>query len=405
MFLPVPDRSGGASADPGSAAETASASPADPIFGGQLWLAPLTRGGHQAFRRLCVEFGAQVTVGEMCVVRRLLRRDAKEFALLRGYPDEPFFGVQLADRQPESLAEGARIAEGKGCRFLDLNCGCPTHEITGRGLGASLLKKPGRLGRLVEAMRKAVSIPVTVKLRSGWSAARPNVSELARVCEEAGAAAVVIHGRSREQRYTHAADWELVGRVAAERRIPVVGNGDILTHYEARDRQDQARVAAVMIGRGALIKPWIFQEIRTGRAWDPAAEERVRLIYHFVELLRERFGTDERGARRCQDFLAWHLDFFSRYRPLPEARFGAMAREHPLIQTRLSPDDNLEPLETLLRDPRPEVHTRLSDMFVLADGAEEALEQAFRLARENSPPSPSENGDRSRPRGEREWTG
>ncbi|MFI5184053.1 MAG: tRNA-dihydrouridine synthase family protein, partial [Vicinamibacteria bacterium] len=315
----------------------------DSSFAGRLWLAPLTRGGHLAFRRLCVEFGAEVTVGEMVVVRRLLQNKSSEFALLKSHPDEPLFGVQLADRHPETLAEGARIAEGRGARFVDLNCGCPIDQITRKGLGASLLKKPGRLRRLVEAMRKAVSVPVTVKLRAGWSEGRENVSDLARVCEEAGAAAITLHARTRDQRYSKAADWDLIGRVAAERGIPVVGNGDILTHFEARDRMARANVSSVMIARGALIKPWLFREIREGRSLLLSAEERLGVLWRFVELLREHFGSDDRGRARILRFLPWHLGFFCRYRPLPEAVFEAPSREHPLIQTRLADDEERSP--------------------------------------------------------------
>ena len=161
--------------------------------------------------------------------------------MLRSHPSEPFFGVQLADRAPDTLAEGARIAEARGARFVDLNCGCPIDQMTRRGLGASLLQKPGRLARLVAAMVAAVQVPVTVKLRLGWREGKENVAELARACEEAGAAAIAIHGRTREQRYSRAADWDAIGRVAAERGVPVVGNGDILTHYEARDRACDGR--------------------------------------------------------------------------------------------------------------------------------------------------------------------
>jgi len=211
-------------------------------FEDKVVLAPLTFGGNLPFRRLCVEFGAEVTVGEMAVVRKLRSGSPSEFALLRSHPDEPFFGVQLADRRAETLAEAARLAESRGARFVDLNCGCPINEITRRGLGASLLRKPSRLGRLVEAMKGAVSVPVTVKVRSGWSEGKPNVAEVARVCEESGADAIAIHARTREQRYNRSADWDLIGRVAAGRRIPVIGNGDILTHYEARERMAQAGV-------------------------------------------------------------------------------------------------------------------------------------------------------------------
>jgi tRNA-dihydrouridine synthase 3 len=316
----------------------------------------------------------------MVVVRNLLRDKASEFALLRSHPEEPFFGVQLADKKPDSLAEGARIAEQRGARFVDLNCGCPIFQITGRGLGASLLKKPGRLARLVAGLRAAVSVPVTVKIRTGWSEAKINVSEVARACEEAGAAAITIHGRSREQRYSQAADWELIGRVAAERTIPVVGNGDILTHFEARTRMEQSGVTSIMLARGALIKPWLFREIREGRSWLPTAHERLGVLWSFVGRLREHFHDDERGRRRMLGFLPWHLGFFCRYRPLPEEEFGEQARQHPLLQTRMAIGTDLSPLEALLRDPRTETHEEFARALVESGTQEEALERALALA-------------------------
>lgn len=353
----------------------------DPLpFDGSLWLAPLTRGGHLPFRRLCVEWGAEVTVGEMAVVKHLLRGRKAEFALLKSAPSEPCFGVQLADRKPESLVEGARLAESRGARFVDLNCGCPIAEITGRGLGASLLLKPSRLARLVEAMAKAVRIPVTVKLRTGWSEDKINVREVARACEEAGALAIAIHGRSREQRYSRAADWELIGSVAAERSVPVIGNGDILTHYEAQARRARSGVRSLMIGRGALIKPWIFREIREGRDWLPTDAERLAVLWRFVLLLREHFGADERGRRRILGFLPWHLDFFSRYRPLPEAEHVARAAEGPLIHQRREVGEGLAPLERLLRDPRPQTHEALAELLLDAGDEADARTRAEALA-------------------------
>jgi tRNA-dihydrouridine synthase 3 len=355
-------------------------------FAGKLWLAPLTRGGHLAFRRLCVSFGAEVTVSEMVVARNLLRGRKAEFALLKSHPEEPLFGVQLADRRPESLAEAGRIAEGRGARFLDLNCGCPIDAITRRGLGASLLRKPARLARLIEALRRAVRVPVTVKLRTGWAAGRENLEQLARACEEAGAQAIVVHGRTREQRYGHAADWDRIGRVAAERRIPVVGNGDILTHYEAHERWSRTGVASIMLARGALIKPWLFREIHERRAWEPGAEERLGIYWRFVELLRDHFGAEARGRRRILGFLPWHLGFFCRYRPLPAADYLAASRRHPLLQTRLPRDAPASSLEALLRDPRPETHERLAEALLDARSPEEAEERARVLARDASFP-------------------
>jgi tRNA-dihydrouridine synthase 3 len=355
------------------------ASPASP-FSGKLWLAPLTFGGNLPFRRLCVELGAEITVGEMAVVFRLLKDRNSEFALLRSHPGEPFFGAQLAERKPEALAEGARLAVSRGARFVDLNCGCPIDAITRHGLGSSLLRKPARLGRLVAALKRAVSVPVTVKIRTGWHAGRENVSEVAKACEEAGASAITIHGRTREQRYTRAADWDLIGQVAAERGVPVVGNGDILTHYEARERMRRSGVTSVMLARGALIKPWLFREIREGSTWLPSADERLGVLFRFVELLREHFRDDERGRRRMLQFLPWHLNFFCRYRPLPDAEFEARSREHPLLQSRIALPGNALALECLLADARPETHARFAAELIEASTREEATFRAARLA-------------------------
>jgi len=359
---------------------TPSALPGASPFQDAVVLAPLTVGGNLPFRRLCVELGAQVTFGEMAIVRKLLGGSPSEFALLKSHPEEAFFGVQLADNKPDSLAEGARLAESRGARFVDLNCGCPIHEITRRGLGASLLRKPSRLGRLVAAMAGAVKVPVTVKLRVGWREGEANVAQVARVCEENGAAAIAIHGRTREQRYSRAADWEIVGRVASERGVPVIGNGDILTHYEARDRQARFGVRSVMLARGALIKPWLFREIREGREWLPSPEERLSVLWRFVELLREHFGTDERGQKRMRRFLPWHLNFFCRYVPLPEETYGEQAREHPLLQSRLQPPPPASPLERLLGDARPETHLLLAEELLTSTARDEALARAVALA-------------------------
>ncbi|MGD8895817.1 MAG: tRNA-dihydrouridine synthase family protein [Acidobacteriota bacterium] len=352
----------------------------DSPFAGKVVLAPLTVGGNLPFRRLCVELGAQVTVGEMAMVRKLLSGSPSEFALLKSHPEESFFGVQLADRKKDSLAEGARIAESRGARFVDLNCGCPIHEITRRGLGASLLRKPRKLGLLVDAMKKAVSVPVTVKLRTGWKEGKENVCEVARICEESGADAITVHARTREQRYSRAADWDVVGRVAAERGIPVIGNGDILTYYEARERMARSGVTSLMLARGALIKPWLFREVRTGEAWEPTGEERVQVLWRLVELLHDHFGEDERGRRRAMRFLPWHMNFFCRYRPLPEERYEESARRHPLLQSRLDGGQAETPLERLLADTRPETHQRMAEELLGSATAEEALARAQQLA-------------------------
>jgi tRNA-dihydrouridine synthase 3 len=359
-------------------------------FDGKLWLAPLTFGGNLPFRRLCVEFGAEVTVGEMAVVRKLLQRRQAEYALLRSHPSETMFGAQLADRDEGTLAEGARIAAGKGARFIDLNCGCPIFEFTRRGLGSGLMLKPRKIAGLVAAMKAAVDVPVTVKLRLGYSDDKRNVSEVARLAEEAGASAITIHGRTREARYSKAADWDAIGAVAAERSVPVVGNGDILTCYEARDRMARAGVRSVMLARGALIKPWLFREIHEDRTWLPTPVERLGVLWAFLGLLLEHFGADERGRTRVRQFLSWHLGFFHRYRPLPEEDHLEASRAHPLLQTRQDLGEGLEPLEALLRDARPAVHERLADALLWSASFAEAVERAGAVDRSGDAPTGDE---------------
>jgi tRNA-dihydrouridine synthase 3 len=322
----------------------------------------------------------------MVVVHNLQRGKSAEFALLKSHPSEPCFGVQIADRSEAGVAEGARLAEARGARFVDLNCGCPIAQFTGRGLGASLMRKPSKLARLVAAMTRAVAIPVTVKLRTGWSAEKANVREVARACEEAGASAIAVHGRSREQRYQRAADWDLIGKVAAERGIPVVGNGDVLTHYEARERLSRSGASSLMLARGALIKPWLFREIGEGRSWEPSAEERLSVLWRFAGFLREHFGEGERGRRRILYFLPWHLGFFSRYRPLPEAEHAQAALDHPLIHHRHELGDELPPLEALLRDPREGTQARLADALLEATAFDDLLARALDLAAAVGPP-------------------
>jgi len=332
-------------------------------FHGQTLLAPLTRGGNLPFRRLCVDLGAVITISEMAYARQILRRSKAELALLRHHESETCFGVQLATAKPDEAVRAGHAAVDRGAAFVDLNVGCPIHDVVRRGMGATLLRRPAALARVVEAMVRELPVPVTVKIRSGWSEDRPVALALGRAIEDAGAAAVALHPRSRVQRYSRAADWQLVAALVEALSIPVIGNGDILTHYEARQRRRESGCAALMIGRGALIKPWLFREIAEGREWQPTAEERVELYWRLAGYQKDHFRDDDRGRERAMRFLPWHLDFLSRYRPLPEEKWGESSREHPLIQTRVADEDDITILEAVLRDPRAEMHERIAGVL------------------------------------------
>lgn len=340
-------------------------------FAGQVLLAPLTKGGNLPFRRLCLAHGARITMSEMAYAYQVVRKRSTELALLRKHPDEPCFGVQIAASRPDDAVAAGREAVARGASFVDLNCGCPIHDTVKRGMGAQLLKKRSLLARIVEAMARELPVPVTVKIRLGWSEGENVALEIGRMVQEAGAAALAVHGRSREQRYSKAADWDAIGALVPELRIPVIGNGDIGTWYEARDLWQRAGCAAVMIGRAALIKPWIFREIAAGQAWEPDAEARIGVYWQFVRYLKEHFREDDKGRKRAMFFLPWHLGFLCRYRPLPEAQWREASRRHPLLQTRMPDEPDLPVLERLLRDSREAVHAALAaELWESADAAD-----------------------------------
>jgi len=284
------------------------------IFEGALVMAPMSRGTDLPFRRLCAEWGATVALGEMAYAHKVTGRERGDRPLLRRSPHERIFGAQLAGKDPEVMAEAARVAEGEGADFVDVNLGCPIDEVTRRGFGASLLRRPSKVGAIVAAMKAAVSVPVTVKLRLGWSQDEPTYLKVARAAAEAGADAIALHARSRAQRYRKAADWGAVAALVAEVRVPVIGNGDVLTWRDAAARRAETGCSSVMIGRWALAKPWIFREHAEGRDILPNSGERLAVLERYVELCREYFRDDEKGRARTRRFLAFHQDFFRRWR-------------------------------------------------------------------------------------------
>jgi tRNA-dihydrouridine synthase 3 len=286
-------------------------------------------------------------VSEMVVARRLKQRRQSEFALIRRAPSEPCFGVQLAGNKPEEIAWAAALVESRGADFVDLNLGCPIDHFTRMGLGAALGRQPTRVRRIVEAMRQAVKVPVTVKIRLGWNAEHRNYIDLARAIVDGGADAITVHGRTREARYRTEADWAAIGEVAAAVPVPVVGNGDLLFPHEAAEHLAASGCSALMTARGALIKPWIFKEIATGEYWDITGEERLALYRRYVDLAREHWGRngvlDEHGHERLREFLKWHVGFWVRYAPRrPDGSW-------PTMQQRESAFVPRSPLEALLR--------------------------------------------------------
>jgi len=303
------------------------------FFADRIAMAPMATGGNLPYRRLCREYGADLTCSEMVVADKLVAGSRAELPLLRSHPLEATFGVQLCGKRPEVVAEAARRAVALGARFIDLNFGCPIDLVVRRGAGAALLQRPAKLGQIVAAVRASVAVPLSVKIRAGYQEGRINALDTARAAVDAGADALVVHGRTREQRYRRAADWELIARVADSVAVPVIGNGDILTPWDVPARVAGTRIASVLVARGALIKPWIFRELKEGRPWLPTVAERWAVMRRYYDYATEHFGDDEKGQSRVKRFFLWHLGFWHRYRPWSEADFHAAAPE-PLIQTR-----------------------------------------------------------------------
>ncbi len=328
---------------------------------GAMVMGPMTKGSNLPYRQLCVELGARVTVSEMTVARRLKQRRAAEFALIRRFEGEPCFGVQLAGTNPDELAWAAALVEARGADFVDLNCGCPIDHFTHKGLGAALGRQPGRLRRLIEAMKRAVSrVPVTAKIRLGWSDTDRNYLEQARALVDGGADVLTVHGRTRSARYRTDANWNCIGEIAAAVPVPVIGNGDILYGHEADLRRQQAGCVAVMTARAALIRPWVFREPESGYVPLPA-HERVGIYRRYVTLARAHWGDDEHGLQRVRQFVRWHLDFWCREAPRhPDGSFPAM-------QGRESGPPTGDPLERLLARTDAAAHDYLMDRLVQRD--------------------------------------
>jgi tRNA-dihydrouridine synthase 3 len=325
------------------------------VLTGALVMAPMTKGSNLPYRRLCVELGARVTISEMTVARRLKQRRKGEFALIRKFEGEPFFGVQLAGTNPEELGWAAALVESRGVDLVDLNCGCPIDHFTRKGIGAALGRQPARIRRIVEAMKQAVGhVPVTVKLRLGWNEEMRNVVDQARAAVDGGADALFVHGRTRNARYRFAADWEAIGSVVSAVPVPVVGNGDVLFPQDIDHARRRSGCAGVMSARGVLIKPWLFREVTDGYR-DLSTDERVAIYRRYVTLAKEHWGGDAHGLERVRQFTRWHIDFWHRY--LPRRADGTL----PNIQIREREWHYPTPLDAFLARTDETAHEYLAD--------------------------------------------
>lgn len=276
-----------------------------------LVLGPMAGVTDWAFRTVCAELGANITVTEMVSSRALVYKDQKSAALLRKN-EGSLCGAQIFGNNPQIMAEAAVMAlEISGCDFLDINMGCPMPKIANSGDGCGLMCTPELAGDIVSAVVKAVDVPVTIKCRLGWDKGSLNVLEFTKRMEGSGAAMVTVHGRTRGMLYSGVADWDYITKVKQQLSIPVIANGDIVSGETAVKCLKRTGADGVMIGRATFGDPWIFAEAKAAMAGQPVPErpplkERVDVAVRQFELARDDHG-EKIACLEARKHFAWYL--------------------------------------------------------------------------------------------------
>ncbi len=276
-------------------------------------LAPLCGVTDHIFRGICYELGCELAYTEMISAMGYLcapNQQATRELMIRG-KNEPRLILQLFGKDPEIVAEAAaRIDALEIYDGIDLNMGCPARKVACSGEGSGLMRTPEIAARMIRETAKAVSIPVSVKMRLGWDREHINAPEFARMAEDAGAAEITVHGRTREQQYSGKADWEMIARIKEGIHIPVIGNGDIFRAEDALRRMRETRVDGVMVGRGVLGNPWIFRDIRRMMNGEPpegvTPDERKEMIRKHYTLMLKHL-PEHIAVREMRKHIGWYL--------------------------------------------------------------------------------------------------
>eukprot|EP00767_Chilomastix_cuspidata_P006791 gnl/Chilomastix_cuspidata/726.p3 GENE.gnl/Chilomastix_cuspidata/726~~gnl/Chilomastix_cuspidata/726.p3 ORF type:complete len:512 (+),score=234.38 gnl/Chilomastix_cuspidata/726:1945-3480(+) len=362
-------RKQGGRADDTSLAPRPDVEPLD--LSGKLVLAPMCTVGHPPFRRLCVDFGADVTMSEMTLARGFINGVASEYARVRRHPSERLFGVQLSGT-PRELELMAPVLGELAFDFADLNCSCPDASVVRQKSGSHLLRSNALFSDAVTTMSRLVRAlerprPYTVKMRAGIKSCdgftmEARLAAAFAACAQgslAPPAAVFAHGRVAEVHHARRSDWDVLRRAGAlchEHGAQLVGSGDI---FHAADTAPLAwpEVDAVMVGRAALYKPWVFREIREGRAWDPSSSERVDILRRFGGYLLDHFGSDLVGAERARTAFLENWAYMHRYIP------PALLERPQALNDRAPRFEGRDAMETLLGSAAPADWLRVSELL------------------------------------------
>lgn len=339
---------------------------------GKRVLAPLTTVGNLPFRRLCMKLGCEVTVGEMALSNSILEGAPAELALLRRHESETCFGVQVAGGDVEVMTKIAQFVDEKvDCDFLDINSGCPLDEVHRRGAGSRLMSRAKAMEGIVRCMSSVLKTKhLTLKMRTAHFEEHGKKAEefqgriahkLMPQLEEWGVSAITLHGRTARQRYTKLADWNYVNECSLRRtkRTPLIACGDVLSWEEAEEHCKMHGVDSIMLGRGALIKPWLFTEIAEQRHWDISASERFDMLRDFTHFGLDHWGADARGVETTRRFLLEWLSFTCRYVPI-----GLLEQLPPKINWRPRPYVGRSDLETKLASQQSQDWVSISEMLL-----------------------------------------